>query len=73
MANIKKLSGTWYDGAGYQSDLHHPTLEIEIRDGKAFDPIYGLPLKLTAEKEFQCWGDAYFVPDEGELARVGLA
>lgn len=69
------LKGTWFDGTGYRNELAENTLEIEIKDGKAYDPeLAMLGGEITIKDgAMRVWADAYFVPDAGELERVGLA
>jgi hypothetical protein len=73
---IKILKGIWYNDDGFISDLHGRECMIEILDGKAYDACLGQdfgPITIGEDCVLSYWAGAYFSPDAGELARVGLA
>jgi hypothetical protein len=69
------ITGTWFDDNGFVADLAPLTLAVEIINGEAYDPdLAPLGGKIAIKDgEMRCWAVSYFVPDAGELARVGLA
>jgi hypothetical protein len=72
-AKFVTIKGIWFDGAGYRRDLARPTCELMVDDGKIYDAELGYTCELECvDGDIVGWGDAYFSPFEGELARVEI-
>jgi hypothetical protein len=75
-SNIKHIRGDWMIN-GYIDNLNRERrLAVEVIEGVAYDPHEysdGRPLKIE-DGEIWGWGASVsFLPDERELARVGIA
>lgn len=82
-AQLRRIAGDWMRN-GYIENLGRPSrLEVVVIDGKGYvvdDNGYIAngggeltPVVLDAEGEIPIGGDWTFSPDEGEMARAGLA
>jgi len=71
--NLRVLTGNWYDEDGFLIEQSVRFLVFPMAGGKFEDDMH---LVWTPDDEGNLVSDqcvAYFLPDEGELARVGLA
>lgn len=76
---IVSMTGTWLNDR-YRCDLTPSCLDAEIIGGKAYDTAngqYGVPLDLlrftvTTDGVIVSPGGLEFIPDRGEMERVGV-
>ena len=74
MSNIRVIKGDWYNADDYLNDLAPRNLAVEVIDGKIYDAeLPGFPLAVDDDGSLRGWADAIFRPQEGELARIGVA
>ncbi|MBB2158124.1 hypothetical protein HLH33_17785 [Gluconacetobacter diazotrophicus] len=76
-STFETISGTWFSVDGFQ--IESADLTIELDNGTPYDPelrkSFGnrAAIAIDAIGDMRLWAEAYFSPNKGELARVGLA